>query len=168
MPTLELLDLSSNAIAVKETPGSNAEHVNQPMFDGLPDLAARATSIEALDALRGLLTTQGLSLNTLRLANCQLCSATAEPGVGEKGVLRSENRGISALAAALKESQCHLIEVTPRARARARTLRQARSRTSRVAMGGTDALAAPACPYGRLASRRWVSARTASVTARRR
>ena len=64
-----------------------------------------------MEALRELLSINGLALRVLRLSNCQLCTADALEKLSPHNGNRVDVRSIEAVASALRECKCPLTEV---------------------------------------------------------
>jgi len=92
--------------------------------------------MEALEALRELLSISGLALRVLRLSNCQLCTADALEKLSPHNGNRVDVRSIEAVASALRECKCPLTEV----RLGANRIRDVESATLLSAVGENSCL----------------------------
>jgi hypothetical protein len=92
--------------------------------------------MEALEALRELLSISGLALRILRLSNCQLCTADALEKLSPHNGNRVDVRSIEAVASALRECKCPLTEV----RLGANRIRDVESATLLSAVGENSCL----------------------------
>ena len=132
VPSLRVLDLSANPVTTKEGSArgggsgvgrglgrAGASSTSSSSSSSAADTealdAARALSVEGLEALQLLLAVPGSALEVLRLAGCQLCG-TIEPGAEHKsgGAMvgaRYDPQGVAAIATALKGRRCPLRQV---------------------------------------------------------
>ena len=111
VPSLEVLDLSSNALTVKDGTressgggGGGIETVEAA------DHAGRTPATEALEALCTFMATEGLALRVLRLANCGLCSPS-DQGSEKSSLSRPDLRGMGTIVAAVRSCRCNLREL---------------------------------------------------------